>query len=144
MACKCIHHLHTQPANIANTSYALYTLLSQDDMLSVLRIFCVLCSHWLTKTSWRYIYNSDWLKFATSNHGLLFWFLTLYVQCIITNYKNKPTSCTFCMYLFYNLCTTLHVSNDYFVHHNLLYLQLCTNHSKARSSGGTVLHRDTS
>ena len=35
------------------------------------------------------------------------------------------------MYLFYNLFETLHVSNDYFVHHqefiNLLYLQLCTN-----------------
>jgi hypothetical protein len=35
------------------------------------------------------------------------------------------------MYLFYNFCTNLHVSNDYFVHHqefiNLLYLQLCTN-----------------
>ena len=35
------------------------------------------------------------------------------------------------MHLFYNLFATLHVSNDYFVHHqvfiNLLYLQLCTN-----------------
>ena len=39
----------------------------------------------------------------------------------------------FCMYLFYNLSATLHVSNDYFLHHqeftNLLYLQLCTNHA---------------
>ena len=43
--------------------------------------------------------------------------LTLYVPCIVTNYINKPTRCTFCMYLFYNLSTTLHVSNDYFVHH---------------------------
>ena len=46
---------------------------------------------------------------------------------------NRPTRCTFCVYLFYNLCTTLHVSNDYFAHHqefiNLLYLQLCTNHA---------------
>jgi hypothetical protein len=36
------------------------------------------------------------------------------------------------MYLFYILNATLHVSNDYFIHHqefiNLLYLQLCTNH----------------
>ena len=35
------------------------------------------------------------------------------------------------MYLFYNICATLHVSKDYFVHYqefiNLLYLQLCTN-----------------
>ena len=39
----------------------------------------------------------------------------------------------FLMYLFYNLCTNLHVSNDHFVHRqefiNLLYLQLCTNHA---------------
>ena len=45
----------------------------------------------------------------------------------------KPTRCTFCMHLFYNIFATLHVSNDYFVHHqvfiNLLYLQLCTNHA---------------
>ena len=33
------------------------------------------------------------------------------------NYINKPTRCTFCMYLFYNFCTILHVSNDHFVHH---------------------------
>ena len=57
--------------------------------------------------------------------------LTLYVPCNVTNPINKPTRCTFCLYLFYNLSATLHVSNDYFVHHqefiNLLYLQLCTN-----------------
>ena len=50
-----------------------------------------------------------------------------------SNSINKPTRRTFCMYLFYNLFVTLHVSNDYFVHHqefiNLLYLQLCTNHA---------------
>ena len=39
-------------------------------------------------------------------------FLALYVPRIVTNYINKPTRCTFCMYLFYNFCTTLHVSND--------------------------------
>ena len=37
------------------------------------------------------------------------------------------------MYLFHNICTTLHVSNDRFIHHqefiNLLYMQLCTNHA---------------
>ena len=43
--------------------------------------------------------------------------LTLYVPCIVNNYINKPTRCTFCMYLFYNFCTTLHVSNDHFVLH---------------------------
>ena len=43
--------------------------------------------------------------------------LTLYVPCIVTNYINKPIRCTLCMYLFYNFCTGLHVSNDYFVHH---------------------------
>ena len=57
--------------------------------------------------------------------------LTLYVPRIVTVYINKPTRCTFCIYLFYNLYTTLHVSNDHFIHHqkliNLLYLQLCTN-----------------
>jgi hypothetical protein len=35
------------------------------------------------------------------------------------------------LYLFYNFCTTLHVSNDHFVHHQqfMIYciLQLCTN-----------------
>ena len=31
-----------------------------------------------------------------------FWYMdfTLYVPCIVTNYINKPTRCTFCMYLF--------------------------------------------
>ena len=43
--------------------------------------------------------------------------LTLHVACIVTNYINKPTRCTFCMYLFYNFCTTLHVSKDHFIHH---------------------------
>ena len=37
------------------------------------------------------------------------------------------------MYLVYNTFATLHVSNDYLVHHqefiNLLYLQLSTNHA---------------
>ena len=59
--------------------------------------------------------------------------LTLYVPCIVTNYINKPTRCTFCMYLFYNFCTTLHVSKDHFVHHQefMIYciLQLCTKHA---------------
>ena len=36
-----------------------------------------------------------------------------------------------CVYLFYNIFANLHVSKDYFVHHqefiSLLYLQLCTN-----------------
>ena len=41
--------------------------------------------------------------------------LTLYVLCIVTNSIYKPTSCTFCMYLFYNLFATLHASNDYFL-----------------------------
>ena len=57
--------------------------------------------------------------------------LTLYAPRIVTNSINKPTRLTFCMYLFYNLFTTLHVSDDYFFQHqefiNLLYLQLCTN-----------------
>ena len=39
----------------------------------------------------------------------------------------------FCMYLFYNFCTVLHVSNDHFVHHQefMIYciLQLFTNHA---------------
>ena len=39
-------------------------------------------------------------------------FLTLYVPCIVTNSINKQTRCTFCMYLFYNLFITLHVSNE--------------------------------
>ena len=60
--------------------------------------------------------------------------LTLYVPCIVTNYIYKPTRCTFRICLFYNFCTTLHVSNDHFVHHQefMIYsiLQLCTNHAK--------------
>ena len=44
-------------------------------------------------------------------------FLTLCVPRTVTNYTNKSTRCTFSMYLFYNLCTTPHVSNDHFVHH---------------------------
>ena len=48
----------------------------------------------------------------------------------LSNSIHKPTRYTFCIYLFYNLFATLHVSNDYSVHHqefiNLLYLQLCT------------------
>ena len=59
--------------------------------------------------------------------------LTLHVPFIVTIYINKPTRCTFCMYLFYNFCTTLHVSNDHFVNHQafMIYciLQLCTNHA---------------
>ena len=35
---------------------------------------------------------------------------------IFCDYINKQTRCTFCMYLFYNFCTTLHVSKDNFVH----------------------------
>ena len=46
----------------------------------------------------------------------------------------------FCTYLFYNFCTTLHVSNDHFVHHqgfiNLLYLQLCTNRADVPNCSG--------
>ena len=43
------------------------------------------------------------------------------------NYINKPTRCTFCMYLFYNFCTTLHVSNDHFVHHqNFMIYCICS------------------
>ena len=64
-----------------------------------------------------------------------------YVPCIVTNSINKPTSCTFCMYLFYNLFVTLRASNDHFVHYqefiNLLYLQLCTN--RANVSNCSVL-----
>ena len=59
--------------------------------------------------------------------------LTLYVPSIITNYVNKPTSCTFCMYLFCNFWRTLRVSNDHSVHHQefmiCCILQLCTNHA---------------
>ena len=73
-------------------------------------------------------------QFLSHNCVILkIYYSTLYVPCIVTNSTNKPTRCTFCMYLFYNLLVTLHVSKDYFVHHqvfiNLLYLQLCTNHA---------------
>ena len=60
---------------------------------------------------------------------------------LLSSSINKPTRCTFCMYLFYNFCTILHVSNDHFVHRqefiNLLYLQLCTN--RANVSNCSVL-----
>ena len=45
----------------------------------------------------------------------------------MTNYINKPTRRTFCTYLFYNLCTTLHVTNDHFVHHlELMIYCICS------------------
>ena len=54
------------------------------------------------------------------------------INLVNVYYINKPTRCTFCMYLFYNFCTTLHVSNDHFFHHQkfMIYciLQQCTNH----------------
>ena len=57
----------------------------------------------------------------------------LYAPCIVTNYINKPTICTFCMSLFYNLCTNLRVFEGPFRSssgvHDLLYLHLCTNHT---------------
>ena len=54
-------------------------------------------------------------------------YLTLYVPCIVTNYTNKPTRCTFCMYLFYNLYTTPHVSNDHFVlHQEFMVYSMCS------------------
>ena len=66
---------------------------------------------------------------------LLYYYFDNDIVCTVHRNQllNKPTRCTFCMYLFYNLFVTLHVSNDYFVHLqefiNLLYLQLCTNHA---------------
>ena len=55
-----------------------------------------------------------------------------YVGRII--YINKRTRCTFCMYSFYNLYTTLPVSKDHFVHHQqfMIYciLQLCANRAE--------------
>ena len=79
------------------------------------------------------------------------WFIKLSPECdryprIYAPWKNL-TVCTvhrnqlykqtntmlFCMYLFYNFCTVLHVSNDHFVHHQefMIYciLQLFTNHA---------------
>ena len=52
---------------------------------------------------------------------LLIWdfpFLTLYVPCIVTNSINKPTRCTFLVCIYSTIILyTLHVSKDYFVHH---------------------------
>ena len=66
---------------------------------------------------------------------------TVIIQLIKCNSIKGPTRCTFCMYLFYNFCTTLHVSNDHFVHRqefvNLLHLQLCTD--RANVSNCSVL-----
>ena len=80
-------------------------------------------------------------KFSSVKKGTNF--LTLYVPCIVTNSVNKPTRYTFCMYLFYNLFATLHVSNVHFVHHqefiNLLYLQFYTNRAGGRCVGLTTL-----
>ena len=55
---------------------------------------------------------------AFQKQARLRFILTLYVPCIVTNYINKPTRCTFCMYLFYNVFyTTLHVPNNHSFHH---------------------------
>ena len=63
--------------------------------------------------------------------------LTFYVPSIVTSYINKPTRYTSCMYLFYNFCTTLHVSKDHFVHNRefMIYctVQLCTNRADVSS-----------
>ena len=67
-----------------------------------------------------YLYYNSSLSLSLSPYIrkiIRFSHLTLYVPCIVTNYINIPTRCTFCMYLFYNLCTNLHVLNDHFVHH---------------------------
>ena len=76
-----------------------------------------------------------------------FFFFTLYVPCIVTNYINKPTRWAFCMYLFYNLCTTLHVSNGHFVHHQefMIYciLQLCTNSANVSNCFVLIMYNST-
>ena len=73
------------------------------------------------------------LKYTKIRTRLFYSDLTLKVTCILNNYIKKTTRCTFCMYLFYNFCTTLRVSNDHFVHHQefmiCCILQLCTNHA---------------
>ena len=64
-------------------------------------------------------------------------FTFLYSILWPTNALNKiyeqTNKCTFCMYLFYNFCTTLHVPNGHFFQHQefMIYciLQLCTNHA---------------
>ena len=77
----------------------------------------------------------------SSNRCLLI--LTLLVPCFVTNNINKPTRCTFCMYLFYNPFATLHVSKDYFFHHqkfiNSIYLRLCTHYANMPSCSVLVL-----
>ena len=60
--------------------------------------------------------------FKLHKYSKIFWNLdTNFWYCFLNfllYYINKPTRRTFCMYLFYNFCTNLHVSNDHFV---LLY-----------------------
>ena len=55
------------------------------------------------------VFHKQVLNGSTNVHGTLHevrvTFLTLYIPCIVSNYINKPTKCTFCMYLFYNFCT---------------------------------------
>ena len=38
---------------------------------------------------------------------------------------NKPTGCTFCMYLLYNFCANLHALKDHFVHHQEFMIAPC-------------------
>ena len=96
-------------------------------------------SLWVTKLSQSYLFFFWIGKINSSLNTTIL--LTLYVPRVVTNYINKQTRCTFCMYLFYNFCTTLHVSSDHFVHHQafMIYciLQLCTN--RANVSNCSVL-----
>jgi hypothetical protein len=66
--------------------------------------------------------------------AFLFCGLWLDKQWEMSNYISKPTRCTFCMYLFYNIFVQLYMfRTTIFVHHqefiNVVYLHLCTKHA---------------
>ena len=97
-------------------------------------------NNWITKSITYCLLTSMHFRNYVLSHGISHLYLTrkinvlerlTYLPCIVTNYINKPTRCAFCMYLFCNFCTNLHVSNDHFIRHQefMIYciLQLCTN-----------------
>ena len=74
------------------------------------------------------------IQHLTRNYKIHKWakHLKLCVPCIITNYVNGPTRCTFShLFILQFFMSTLHVSNDRVVHHQELIVvycitQLCT------------------
>ena len=83
---------------------------AQRPCLYVVAVLSASCSTLLTSG-----FNYFVTRLSVFHHAMLQ--NDVWSDIFIFFYINKPTRCTFCMCLFYNFCTTLHVSNDHSVHH---------------------------